>query len=169
MESGYPSGRHAVRPRDGLILADATRLQPQNYSGTITVSASGLSRAIPVTLTIDPVPVIKAPPPETKQPPDTKQQPPGPKQDTGGPVARPPLPKSPAFSLDTYGGARRGILVWQGDLPPGAQLHIQGGHPGSGTIRRGSWEPGIPISIDQVSSPGCNDSGAFGSQPVDRS
>jgi hypothetical protein len=132
----------AAQDRTGFrvqIRADATRLSPGSYSGVVTLSSSGLTKTVPVSFTVDPVPVTKG----GGGQPQPKQG-----QDSGAATNRPPQPK---FSLDTYGGPRSGTLRWQGDLPPGGRLTIQDGTAATGSIRGGRWEPGVPIAIEQLS------------------
>ncbi len=92
--------------------------RPAATQSLVTVSSSGLTKTIPVSFTVDPVPVTKDLKTGGGQP-QPKQG-----QDSGAATNRPPQPK---FSLDTYGGPRSGTLRWPGDLPPGGRLTIQDG------------------------------------------
>jgi serine/threonine protein kinase len=109
------------------VTANAAGVTPGTYSDSVTISSSGVSKSVPVTLTVEAAPVAAPPPP-------------------------PPPKKYPAFSWKEYGGAPSGVMRWTGELPPGGRLTIQIGSASTGAIR-GQWEAGVPVTIDPVAPP----------------
>jgi hypothetical protein len=107
------------------VTANAAGVTPGTYSDAVTISSPGVSKSVPVTLTVEVAPIAAPPPPPKKY---------------------------PAFSWKEYGGAPSGVMRWTGELPAGGRLTIQIGSASTGAIR-GQWEAGVPVTIDPVAPP----------------
>jgi serine/threonine protein kinase/predicted Zn-dependent protease len=124
---------------DLITRVDPSRLSVAQYSSFATVTSGLVQKTLRVTLRIEESPKVAQPGPLPVEP-----APPPPKPEP------PPLEEVQDCHSSVYTGRNKGIVKWEGELAPGAELSIFGNSVSPGSVISGKL-PGCAVSIKVLS------------------